>query len=80
MQREREERDGDDQRNDGCLCGFPVCVCTGATAAASAFFFAGMDSILRPHDSLPRLLLKINSCHNARGGGEQEEESTAQVC
>ncbi|PWZ29895.1 Cullin-1 [Zea mays] len=44
--------------------------------AASAFSFVGMDSILRPHDSLPRLLLKINSCHNARG--EQEEESTAQ--
>jgi hypothetical protein len=34
-----------------------------------------MDSILRPYDSLPRLLLKINSCKNARGGGEQEEST-----
>jgi hypothetical protein len=73
----RGQRGGDDQRNGGYLCGFPVCACAGAAAAASAFSFAGMDSILRPHDSLPRLLLKINSCHNARGGGEQEEESTA---
>jgi hypothetical protein len=75
MQREREERGRDDQRNGGCLCGFPVCACAGAAAAASAFSFAGMDSILRPYDSLPRLLLKINSCKNARGGGEQEEST-----
>jgi hypothetical protein len=79
MQREREERDGDDQQRR-----LPVrvpCVRVHRRHRGSIRLLLHGHGLHSPSPWFPSSpVVEDNSCHNARGGGEQEEESTAQVC